>query len=142
MPKIIVHAPQDALGAPARRAIVEELTGFALDCEKLPRSPFMQSTVWTYFNTYAPDAVYMGESPANLPIVSVQIYTIAGGLAADAKKRLISGATDIIGKHLTKGDRPPVYVVIHEIDAANWGIFGSNPDLAAMRGAPLDAPAL
>lgn len=142
MPKIIVHAPQDALDLAARRAIVGDLASFALDCEKLPKSPFMQSTVWTYFNTYAADEVFMGGSPANLPIVSVQIYTIAGGLEAAAKKQLISGTTGIIGKHLAKGDRPPVYIVIHEVDEANWGIFGSNPDLAQMRSAPIDAPAL
>ena len=142
MPKIIVHVPAMALDAAARQAIAAELTDFALDCERLPKSAFVKSTVWTYFNAYEGDAVFMGASPATMPVVSIQIFVIEGGLDADAKKRLIPGVTEIIGRHLGMNERIPVYIVIQEIAEANWGIFGSNPDLAALRATALDAPAL
>jgi len=142
MPKIIVHAPANAFDQSARKAIAAELTDFALDCEKLPKSAFVKSTVWTYFNSYDGDAVFMGAVPATLPVVSVQIFVIEGGLDAPAKKRLIPGVTEIIGRHLGIVDPVPVYIVIHEIAEKNWGIFGSNPDLAALRATSLDAPAI
>lgn len=142
MPKIIVHAPQDALDAEARRAIVGELTDFALDCEGLPKSPFVRSTVWTYFTSYAPDEVFMGEEPATTNIVSIEIFVIAGGLDGGAKIKLIEGVTAIFGRQLGIADPVPVYIVIHEIPEKNWGIFGANADLAALRASPADAPAL
>lgn len=142
MPKIIIHAPATAFDMTARQAIAAALTDFALDCERLPKSPFVQSTVWTYFNSYDGDAVFMGAAPASLPIISVQIFVIKGGLDAAARKRLIPGVTAIIGRHLGITERIPVFIVIQEIAAANWGIFGSNPDLAALRASPLDAPAI
>ena len=47
MPKIIIHAPKTTFDSKARQAIAAELTDFALDCEALPQSPFVKSTVWT-----------------------------------------------------------------------------------------------
>jgi phenylpyruvate tautomerase PptA (4-oxalocrotonate tautomerase family) len=142
MPKIIVHAPATAFDASGRQAVAAELTEFALDCERLPKSPFAKSTVWTYFNAYDGDTVFMGASPATMPVVSIQIFVIEGGLDANAKKLLIPGVTEIIGRHLGISERLPAYIVIQEIAEANWGIFGSNPDLAALRATALDAPAL
>jgi len=142
MPKIIIHAPEAAFDATARQAIAAELSAFALECEKLPKSPFVRSTVWSYFNTYAADAVFMGDRRATANVVSVQIYVIEGGLDSGSKKTLIEGATAIFGRHLGETDRIPVYIVIHEIPETNWGIFGKNADLAALRASAADAPAL
>ena len=141
MPKMILHAPQGAFDAAARQQIAAALTELGLTCEALPKSPFVKSTVWTYFNDYAADAVFMGGRPANATIVSLQVYVIAGGLDADAKRRLIEGATAILGRHLGGRAPVPVYVVIHEIAESNWGLFGATADLAALRASPIDAPA-
>ncbi len=142
MPKIIIHAPTAAFDAKARHAIAAELTDLALDCEALPKSPFVKSTVWTYFNAYDDDAIFMGGTVATKHVVSVQIFVIDGGLDAAAKRRLIPGATEIIGRQMGLSEDVPVYIVIQEISEANWGIFGSNPDLAALRATPIDAPAI
>ncbi len=142
MPKIIVHAPEGAFDVSARQQIAAALTELGLSCERLPKSPFVKSTVWTYFNAYAADALFMGGEVATLKIVSLQIYVIAGGLDSDARHRLIEGATAILGRHLGGGAPVPVYVVIHEIAESNWGIFGATADLAALRASPIDAPAL
>lgn len=142
MPMIIVHAPEAAFDLKARRSIVGELTDFALECESLPKSPFVKSTAWTYFNLYDQDTVFMGEEEATTNVVSVQIFVIEGGLDSDAKMRLVEGASTIFGRQLGTSDLIPVYIIIHEVPEENWGIFGRKADLAAFRTSPIDAAAL
>ena len=142
MPKIFVHAPLGTFDAPARRQVAASLTALGLECEALPMSPFMKSNVWTYFSDYAPDAVFMGDRPATRKIISLQVYVIEGGLDDDGKRKLIGGATEILGRHSGAEGRIPVYVVIHDVPEINWGIFGEIADLAALRASPIDAPAL
>lgn len=142
MPKIIIHSPEGTFDGDARRSVVVELTDFALDCEALPRSPFVKSTVWTYFVSYARDAVFMGDQPAYAGIVSAQVFTIEGGLDQAAKARLIAGLTEILNRHSERSEPAPIYVVVHEVPEENWGIFGKTADLAALRASDADAPAL
>ena len=143
MPKIIIHAPSGTFDIDARWDVCSALTELALDCEHLPPSPFVRSTVWTYFNDYDPDAVFMDDSPATLIAVSVQIYVIKGGLDNAGKRRLIQGTTLIVGRYCaTHTGLIPVYVVIHELPESNWGIFGENANLAALRSSAIDLPAL
>ena len=142
MPKIIIHAPEGAFNAEARAAVAAELTDFALDCEALPKSPFVKSTAWTYFNACPADAVFMGEERAYAGIISAQIFVIAGGLDEHAKKRLIKGATEILGRHSGASGRAPVYIVLCEVPEINWGIFGETANLAALRTSSPDAPAI
>ncbi|MFX3632246.1 MAG: tautomerase family protein [Candidatus Pristimantibacillus sp.] len=142
MPMIIVHAPEAAFDMEARQEIVGELTDFALECETLPKSPFVKSTVWTYFDLYGKDTVFMGEKEATTHVVSVQIFVIEGGLDSEAKMKLIEGATLIFGRQLGTSDLMPVYIIIHEVSEENWGIFGRKADLAAFRASPIDAAAL
>ena len=141
MPKMIVHAPAGTFDASARRQVANALTELGLDCEALPPSPLMKSSVWTLFNDYAADAVFMGGEPATLGIASLHVFGIAGGLDGNGKRRLIEGATAILGRHLG-GDPALVHVVIHEIAEINWGMAGTTADLAAMRATAIDAPAL
>ena len=141
MPKIIVHAPEAAFDVKAREAIVAELTDFALECEGLPLSPFMRSSVWTFFNLYPDGTVFTGDRQAAKPVVSVQIHAIQGGLIGATKTKLIEGMTAILSRHMGIAERPPVHIVIHEVPESNWGASGRNPDLAAMRASSPDAPA-
>ena len=142
MPKIIIHSPAATFDAAGREGVARELTDFALDCERLPKSPFVKSTVWLYFNEYQGDAVFMGHEPASAKVVSVQVYVIEGGLDDEAKRTLIRGATEILGRHSGAGKLVPVYLVIHEVPEINWGIFGNNADLQALRASRPDEPAL
>lgn len=142
MPKIIIHAPQTAFDATARKTIAEELTDFALECERLPKSAFVKSSVWIYFNDYAQGSVFTGQDIAAIDLVSVQIFVINGGLDGPSKEKLIKGATAIFGRALKAADLVPVYIVIHELPEINWGIFGQQASLAALRASSPDAPAL
>ena len=141
MPKIIIHAADGTFDPNGRAALAAELADFALDCEALPKSPFMKSTVWTYFSTYPADAVFMGGAPAYAQIISAQLFVIAGGLDEQAKTRLIKGATDILGRHSAAHGTVPVYIVLHEIPETDWGFLGETADLATMRASPPDKPA-
>jgi phenylpyruvate tautomerase PptA (4-oxalocrotonate tautomerase family) len=142
MPKIIIHVPRDTFDARARQQVAESLTKLGLECEALPLSPFMKSAVWTYFNDYSAEAVFMGGQPANRTVISLQMYVIEGGLNDDGKRRLIRGATEILKRHSILEDPALVHIVIHEVPEINWGIFGDTANLAILRTSPIDAPAL
>ena len=142
MPKLIIHTLAGTFDADDRQRVAGTLTMLGLDCERLPSSPSVRSTVWTYFADYAADAVFMSDEPDRLPVVTLQIYVLAGGLDAAGKRRLIEGATAIIDRRPDGTPIAPVYVVIHEVAEENWGIFGRQADLAALRASAPDAPAI
>jgi phenylpyruvate tautomerase PptA (4-oxalocrotonate tautomerase family) len=102
----------------------------------------VRSTVWTYFSDYQAEAVFMGDEPARLPVVTLQIYVLAGGLDSVGKRRLIEDATAIPDQRHDGTAVAPVYVVIHEVTEENWGIFGEQADLAGLRASAPDAPAI
>lgn len=142
MPKLIIHSPAGTFDATDRRRIAGALTVLGLDCEALPHSPMVRSTVWTYFAEYAADAVFMADEPAYLRAVMLQIYVLAGGLNEAGKRKLIEGATAVLDRRESGNGAAPVYVVIHETAEENWGIFGKQADLAALRASKPDAPAI
>jgi len=142
MPKIFIHSPEGTFDVGQRQRVAQELTDFALACEALPASPFVKSTVWTYFNEYAANDVFMGHVPATAKVISAQIYVLEGGLDAQAKKRLIEGVTEILGRKAGLEGRIPAFLVIHETPELNWGIFGGNGNLAAVRASAIDLPAM
>ena len=142
MPKLIVHSPTGTFDAADRQRVAGAQTTLGLDSEALPSSPMVRSTVWTYFADYAADAVFMGAEPARLPVVTLQIYVLASGLDDASKRRLIEGATGILDRRPDGTSVAPVYVVIHEVKEENWGIFGKQADLAALRASAPDASAI
>lgn len=142
MPKMIIHSPAGTFDGADRQRIAGDLMALGLECEALPASPMVRSTVWTYFADYAADTVFMGEQPARLPVVTLQIYVLAGGLDGAGKRRLIEGATALLDRRPDGTTLAPVYVVIHEVAEENWGIFGKQADLAALRASDPNASAI
>jgi len=142
MPKLIIHAPAGTFDAVDRKRAAGALMALGLECEALPSSPMVRSTVWTYLAEYPPDTVFMGSEPAWLPVITLQIYVLAGGLDAASKHRLIEGATAILDRRPDGTPIAPVCVLIQEVAEENWGIFGKSADLAALRASALDAPAI
>ena len=140
MPKLIIHSPAGTFDAADRQRIAGALTVLGLECEALPSSPMVRSTVWTYFAEYAADAVFMADEPARLPVVTLQIYVLAGGLDGAGKRRLIEGATAILDRRPDDASVASVYVVIHEVAEGNWGIFGKQADLAALQASLAEQP--
>jgi phenylpyruvate tautomerase PptA (4-oxalocrotonate tautomerase family) len=133
VPKLIIHSPAGTFTAEERRQIAGGLTALGITCERLPRSQFVESTVWTYFNEYDADAVLMGTAPAWVRVVTLQIYVIAGGLDSSGKQRFIEGATAILDRRPSDEALAPVYVVINEIAEENWGFCGTQANLEALR---------
>lgn len=105
-----------------------------------PDTAFVRSTVWIYFNDYRPDRVFMGGEPATAKVISLVFYVLKGGLDADGKRRLIEGATDLLGRHAGLTGRIPAYVIIREVPESDRGLFGIQGYFAALRRVPLDAP--
>jgi hypothetical protein len=54
-------------------------------------------------------------NPTRLPVVTLQIYLLAGGLDAGGKRRLIEGATTILHRRPNGTLVAPVYVVNYEV---------------------------
>ncbi len=142
MPKLIIHSPSGTFDATERQQVASALMTLGISCEALPDSPLIRSTVWTYFSEYSPDSVFMGDTAAWLPVVSLQMYVIKGGLDANNKRRLIEGATAILDRRAQGTSVSAVYVEIHEVEEENWGIFGQQADLAALRASPINAQAI
>ncbi len=142
MTKLIIRSPEGTFDAVDRQRVAGALTTLGLECEALPSSPMVRSTVWTYFAEYAPDTVFMGNEPARLPVVTPQIYVLAGELDAIGKRELLEGATAFLDRHPYGTSVAPMYVVIHEVPEKNWGISGKQADLAGLRASALDAPAI
>ncbi|MEG3085607.1 hypothetical protein U1707_18355 [Sphingomonas sp. PB2P12] len=47
MPKLIIHSPAGTFDVADRQRVAGALTTLGLDCEALPSSPMVRSTVWT-----------------------------------------------------------------------------------------------
>jgi hypothetical protein len=84
----------------------------------------------------------MGERPATTSVISVQFYAIEGGFDEISRPDLINGVTQILGRNAGLAGHLPVFVALHELPERNWGSFGANPSLAAMRSSPPDAAPL
>ncbi len=135
MPLIHVHYPAGTLSSAARDALAEDLSNIALDCEKLPASPFIKSTLWIYFNELPAEWVYHGGKPCRAKVISVEVNAFEGGLDESAKPALIERLTQAIRE---RADIPPenvtpVYIILRDVLATNWGVFGDTITLEDLR---------
>ena len=134
MPKMFLHAPRGAFSTEARARVAAELTDLGMACERLVETPAIRSAVWVFFAEHEPDAVFSGGEVASRSIIALLINAIKGGLDDPAKKRLIEEGTAILGKHAAIGEGTvPAYVALQEIPETNWGMYGKQVDLSAMR---------
>ena len=87
-----------------------------------------------FFTEHAADAIFMGGEVATKPLIGLVANALKGGLDGASKQRLIAGATTILREHAgLNGDELPVYVVIHEVPEEDWGMYGKQVSLAALR---------
>lgn len=131
MPKMFVHTPSGVFNTEARARVAAELTDLGMVCERLADTPATRSGIWVSFAEHEPDAVFSGGELASHPIIALQVNAIKGGFDDPAKKRLIEESTAILGKCATS--KVPTYVAIPEIPEINWGMYGKQIDLSAMR---------
>ena len=134
MPKLFVHAPQGTFTAEARARVAAALTDLGITCERLADTAKVRAGVWVFFTEHAPDAVFSGGQIAQNPLIALVANTLEGGLDGSSKTKLIADATAILRKHAGEnGDQLPVYVVIHEVPELDWGMYGKQVSLAALR---------
>ena len=136
MPKLFAHSRQGTFTAEARVRVAAALTDLGIACERLADRAKVRAGVWVFFTEHAPDAVFSGGEIAPDSMIGLVVYALEGGLDAESKQRLIAGATAILGEHAeSNGDQVPVYVVIREVPEVNWGMYGKQVSLAALRDA-------
>jgi phenylpyruvate tautomerase PptA (4-oxalocrotonate tautomerase family) len=134
VPKMFVHAQRGVFTTESRARVAAELTDLGMACERLADTPAIRSGVWVFFAEHEPDAVFSGGKVASHPIIALLINAIKGGLDDPAKKRLIEEGTAILGRYAAIGEGPvPAYVAVQEIPEINWGMYGKQVDLSAMR---------
>jgi len=134
MPKMFVHTRQDTFTAEARLRIAAALTDLGIACEQLAHTPKIRAGVWVFFTEHAPDAIFSGGALATNPPIALVVNAIKGGVDAASRQKLIADATAILTENAgQKGDQVPVYVVIHEVPEEDWGMYGKQVSLAALR---------
>jgi phenylpyruvate tautomerase PptA (4-oxalocrotonate tautomerase family) len=134
MPKMFVHTRQGAFTSEARVRVAAALTDLGMACERLADTAKVRAGIWVFFTEHATDAIFSGGQIAPNPMMSLIIYALEGGLDGASKQRLIADATAILGKHPgSNGNRVPVYVVINEVPEVDWGMYGKQVSLAALR---------
>ena len=135
MPKIYINYPTGAFPEGALDLLAEEITVAGMECEKLPNTAFARSNIWVYAKEYAADRVYHGGNPGGTKVISLEVNCIEGALDADAKKEMIGRFTNAVGKHagIPPKERAPVFILIRDVPAQNWGMFGKPVTLDAVR---------
>ena len=134
MPKLFVHSRQSTFTAEARVQVAAALTDLGIACERLADRANVRAGVWVFFTEHAPDAIFSGGQIAANSMIGLVVYALEGGLEGASKQRLIAGATAILVQHAgSNDDQVPVYVVIREVPEVNWGMYGKQISLAALR---------
>ena len=139
MPKMFVHTRQGTFTAEARLRVAAALTDLGMACEHLADTAKVRAGVWVFFTEHATDAIFSGGEIAANSLIGLVVNALEGGLDATSKQRLIAGATAILSEHAgLKSDQVPVYVVIHEVPEEDWGMYGAQVSLAALRAGALN----
>ena len=141
MPKMFLHYPQGAFTRANLETLAQELTQIGLQCERMPETTYGRSNVWIYAREYPTDQVFVGGRTGGTKVITVEVNAFEGGLDDAAKEALIEGFTKSIGRFagISSGARCPVFVLIRENPASDWGIFGERVTLEKLRHPPADA---
>jgi phenylpyruvate tautomerase PptA (4-oxalocrotonate tautomerase family) len=136
MPKLFVDSRQGTFTAKARLTVAAALTDLGIACERLADSPKVRAGVWVFFTEHEPETMFSGGQVAPNPLIRLLVFALEGGLDDESKQKLIADATAILCEHAeSTGDPVTVYVVIREVPEVNWGMFGKQVSLAALRAA-------
>jgi len=144
MPLIYLNYPSGTFLPETRDELAGEITTVSLAVEGLPDTPFVRSTCWIYFNEYPASHVYHGGANTGSNVVSLEVNVFDGGLDDGQKKLLIERLTGTIREYADFAEeRPlPVYILIRDVPANNWGVLGDRITLNDLRNPPENATPL
>jgi phenylpyruvate tautomerase PptA (4-oxalocrotonate tautomerase family) len=124
----------DAFTVEARVRVAAALTDLGIACERLSDTAKVRAGVWVFFTEHASDAIFSGGQIAPSALIRLVVYALEGGLDGASKRRLIADATTILGEQAgAGGNQVPVYVVIRDVPEVDWGMYGKQVSLAALR---------
>jgi len=134
MPKIFVHSVQGTFSRESRPHIAKALTDLGIKCENLIDSEHIRRGIWVFFSEHRPDSVFSGGEAVTAPQIALVAYALRGGFNDSARTQFIAEATAILGSHSVSSDlHTPIYVVIQETPAADWGMYGKQVELENMQ---------
>ncbi|MGO7180717.1 tautomerase family protein [Rhizobium brockwellii] len=134
MPKMFVHSVQGTFSRVARSQIAKALTDLGMRCENLIDSKLIRRGIWVFFDEHHPDSVFSGGEAVTAPQIALVAYAIRGGFNDSARTQFIAEATAILRGHAATSDpATPIYVVIQETPAADWGMYGKQVELENMQ---------
>lgn len=141
MPKIFMSYPEGTFSKDAIDSLAEEITNGAPSIEKLPNTSYVRSNIWIYAREFPSARVYHGGVSGGTKIITFEVNVIEGGLDAEAKKQMIAFLTNAVRKYvpIPQAERAPVFMLIRDVPAENWGMFGKQVSLDALRNSPDDA---
>jgi phenylpyruvate tautomerase PptA (4-oxalocrotonate tautomerase family) len=141
MPKILMSYPEGAFAEGAIDSLAEEITNGAPSIEKLPDTPYVRSNIWIYAREFSSGRVYHGGTSGGTKVIMFEVNVIEGGLDAEAKKQMIAFLTNAVRKYvpIPPEERAPVFVLIRDVPAESWGMFGKQVSLDALRNPSDDA---
>ena len=144
MPLIYFNCPEGTFNQQVKTKMASELTEIALDIEKLPKTDFVKSTCWIYFNEYSKKNVYHGGSNTGTNVISLEVNAFKGGLDKVKKKEFISKITSTIHSYLDLKEDvlTPVYIIFRDIETQDWGVFGNTIELKDLKNPSINTPAI
>ncbi len=169
MPLVFINSPQGTFTPAALDKLAAQISEDGGNLEGLATDDFVRSTIWVYAQEYDPAKVYHGGKPGGTRVITVELTTLQGGLAAPTKALLIKRVTDAVAKaaelesvvdgvaHATglgavadaigkaagvEKDILPIYVLLHEAPPQNWGFNGKPLSFELLTNPPSDAKPL
>ena len=126
MPLMYVNYPEGTFTQEAIDKLAMEMTTIGGKAEKIPKTPYLFSTTFVYFHPYEKGLVFHGGKSGGTNVISLEVNAYEGGFDAATKKGLIKDLTEAIAEAtgLAKDDRRPIYVILRDVPAINWGFFG------------------
>ncbi|MFI2744543.1 4-oxalocrotonate tautomerase family protein [Zhouia sp. PK063] len=141
MPLIYINCPKGTFSHNAKTKMANQMTEMALEVEKLPKTAFIKSTCWIYFNEYPKENIFHGGYNTGTNVVSLEVNAFKGGLTTIQKKVFIKKFTDCIHYYmgLNEDVLTPVYIIFRDVEAESWGVFGDTIQLSDLHNPPTNA---
>jgi phenylpyruvate tautomerase PptA (4-oxalocrotonate tautomerase family) len=126
MPMIDLTLPADALSAPTRARLVDDLLATLLRWEGAPDNARSRSLAWDF--VHIADAVTAASSPSGRPHYRVELRTPQGALDDVRRAGLVADVTELVLRAEGSPTTPPnafrVWVILSEVAEGCWGAEG------------------
>lgn len=138
MPLMFLHYPEASISETSLPLLVGTLTEIGMECEGEPDTPSMRNANWLFVREYPKGRMFVGGTPSGKVVFTLEVRVFSGAMNDSVKETMVSRMTQAVGEHMQQKNTapPPVYVLIHEVAPANWGVSGERITLNDLRNPP------